>query len=185
MDPVRVSYRWTAEELLEAQKTHQATIMGPGIVLLLIGFYLLMTGLGLSIIVLEIQRGHKITGFPIGFTAFWLLPLLAMQFSHGPVHRFLVRKKFSGWKDADAQVSFELSSSGLKLSTLGGIEASFPWSHFSKLLESKNNYLLYFGKKFYWLPNSAFSKLEDREILKSWVLDANIPVIVKGKRVRQ
>jgi len=165
---VIVSYKWTADELIKAQKYH-ARSQCRKVFRLLINTSLLLLILGsiFLTVFIEVELLVVLAGL-FGVYSLFLRP---------SVNRFLQRRKFSKRPDQDILVEWNITSEILRSNCDLGM-SEFAWSAIRKIVISPEGILVYMNDQvFHWLPRKGFSSESDYDTFEVMALEHDIAVI--------
>ena len=156
---MRIVYRITKEDFLEAQRTYQSssisgfqrlfrkTMIGFGLALICIGVVFLF----LPSPVYRKEASPSIIAGPLLLFLFWLAPGLA------------ARKAFSKQCDMQKEIVAEFSDSGTHISS-GDSSSTISWADYVRYAESEHQFILFRSTQlFNVIPKRAFSSDEVEE----------------------
>lgn len=145
--PVTIKYRWTAEELLQAQRFHFRHTCRPVIRFALHVIFALMILAGYGWI-----HGGKSLSVGIGFIVAGVYWFAIRPFDR----RWTVRRQFAKRPDKDLEIEWQITSD--KLSAKSTAHASeTTWQMIGKVVRAPTGLLLYSNDQmFHWLPRHGF-----------------------------
>lgn len=168
--PIRASYRWTLDELVEAQSYH-TKITGKR------GRWVRFGVLAIMIVVTVQLFVTQDVFNP------WLAALVAVAYvgvlinevvRHPKMIRRSAEKGFDGRPDKNKLIRFIIHDDHIESSTEGLDESRIEWHTIEKVIETPTGFLLYLNQElFLWIPNEAIQPKGDitrlRQIAKAKV----------------
>jgi hypothetical protein len=152
-ETITARYRWTADELVRAQRWHlrRRTPRYRGVVI-----WVLMVGFSFADIrafaVGDIGTGYEMIGIPVFLLIYVVLIAL---------NPWLSRRQYRKRPDVDCEVEYIVSPDGFRTRTdLGTNEHT--WALLTEVVKTPEGYLYYWlPQVFYWLPRHAFASDDD------------------------
>jgi hypothetical protein len=170
----KAKYRWTREQLTIGMRHHQATKLRRGVVLMMKIF---------SIVLLSFTGVVLLAWILVPSTSAppWALLLLVIfcfyLLMFDQVNTWSWGRRFANRPDADMEVEWEFSKKEIKTQSALG-EATIQWKGFLKVVEASDGFLFYpLEKLFHWMPFSAFESPECVELVRTFVMENNVPLI--------
>lgn len=155
--PIKIAYRWTAEELLRARSVNfRHSCRRPYRVLMIIG---ICAAPIVGIWGLIIGREPVVSLVMIAIGVYFLV-------ARSPIKGWLARREFRSRPDNGTEIEWEIDSNGLRSSSPLG-QADFSWKAIGKAVRSSEGVLLYPNDRIYhWLPRSGFTS--DHDFHRFW-----------------
>jgi YcxB-like protein len=151
-EDINIRYRWTAEELLNAYRSHFRHRVRPafrGAFWLLAVVFIIVGALQLW------QTGAPFPGGVLFFVGLYI-PLMFLVF-----RPWLVRRQFAKRPDRDADVEWHISAEPIRTQTGHG-SSDFTWAALAKVVQTPTGFLFYPTHQiFHWLPRRAFAAEAD------------------------
>lgn len=164
MKPIIASYCFTVEDLLAGRKygikTKRSRWFWFFVPILPFSFGWLS-----SIHIKDLFHGYNLAAALVGL----LVPLcviIAVSFLIRWIVSFIIRRQFAKRPDANQDVVWEFSESGIAVSSRNS-KSEIKWQHFYKVLATPAGFLFMpIAQIFHFIPNRAFESAADIENLK-------------------
>lgn len=164
MKPIIASYCFTVEDLLAGRKYGMKTKLGPWFWLTFIPFFIYFNSL-IEIIFKDLTHGRHLASL-----ISLLIPLcvfIAALFLLKGIVLFMIRRQFAKRPDANQDVVWEFSKSGIVVSSRNS-KSEIKWPHFDKVLATPAGFLFMpIAQVLHFIPHRAFESAADIENLKT------------------
>ena len=155
-EPVKVSFRWTADDLMLAKKLHWRHICGPAYRRSPHLFSALIAGVSIYSLVVA-----GISPIPIIF----LVSLLYLYIGRPYERRWSIRRAFAKRPDKNADIEWLISVDKLCI-TSNRSRSELLWTAFAKVIRTRDGFLFYpIDQIFHFLPKRGFQNEADFERL--------------------
>lgn len=164
MDEVVAKYKWTADELIAAQRWHYRHGVRRYFRVVVWGLIIFLVLAG----ILVLFAFHDGSG--VVFIAMGLLLIL----THTVIQPWLIRRNFRHRPDNGIEIEWHISTDRLQTrSTHGASEMT--WKAFGKVVQSPDGFLLYpFNQLFFWLPRHGFTSDADYDRLARFAQQSGV-----------
>jgi len=150
MNDIVIQFRWTAEELIAANRWHYRHRVRPFFrgALWVFAFFFCLIGIGFLL------AGDLFGAFALALGVFMMLALSVVM-------PWLLRRQFKNRPDQNMDLEWRISAERIETRSLQG-SGKIMWSAFAKVVHTPQGFLFYpVPQIFHWLPRHGFASGAD------------------------
>lgn len=158
-DRIEASYLWTVEEFVKLNEAHRKHSTSP--IVRFVGAFIIVVLVVVGVVLIITNPAPGLNGIGAVLCAYALFLIYLIIWGQPRGWRRVFEK--AGASAQPGEKLTILADAGQLRMTTGKADGWVAWELVTKVVESREGFLIYRNTQFHWLPHHAFRDEEDRE----------------------